>query len=78
MLHLNYKASEMAAVIACWMQTENEAAVQQMKRLKLEHAHNLHRLTQENAKLQRTLAHITVIAITLPTVFRVYRFRVLG
>ena len=54
----------MMAVVACWVQTENEAAMQQMKRLKLEHAHSLHQLAQENAKLQRTLAHIQVTLLS--------------
>lgn len=62
-LHLNNKTSD-DGVVACWVQTENEAAMQQMKRLKLEHAHSLHQLAQENAKLQRTLAHIQVVART--------------
>ena len=56
----------MTAVVACWVQTENEAAMQQVKRLKLEHAHSLHQLAQENAKLQRTLAHIQVTAVLCP------------
>lgn len=47
------------------MQTENEAAMQQMKRLRLEHAHSLQHLTEENARLQRTLAHIQVQRHTL-------------
>ena len=42
------------------LQTENEAAMQQIKRLRLEHAHSLQHLTEENARLQRTLAHIQV------------------
>ena len=51
------------AVAVSWVQTENEAAMQQMKRLKLEHAHCLHQLAQDNAKLQCTLAHIQVTTI---------------
>ncbi|DBA96689.1 TPA: hypothetical protein ACH3X1_015539 [Trebouxia sp. C0004] len=39
-------------------QTENEAAVQQIKRLKLEHAHALDQLAEDNVRLQRMLAQI--------------------
>lgn len=42
------------------MQAENEAAVQQIKRLKLEHVHSQQQLAQENVRLQRTLAQIQV------------------
>lgn len=48
-------------MLVCLMQTENEAAMQQMKRLRLEHAHSLQHLAEENARLQRTLAHIQVL-----------------
>lgn len=47
-------------MLVCLIQTENEAAMQQIKRLRLEHAHSLQHLTEENARLQRTLAHIQV------------------
>ncbi|KAL0049666.1 hypothetical protein WJX82_007177 [Trebouxia sp. C0006] len=39
-------------------QTENEAAVQQIKRLKLEHAHALDHLAEDNVRLQRMLAQV--------------------
>ncbi|KAL0032283.1 hypothetical protein WJX79_002357 [Trebouxia sp. C0005] len=39
-------------------QTENEAAVQQIKRLKLEHAHVLDQFAEDNVRLQRMLAQV--------------------
>ena len=43
------------------VQAENEAAMQQIKRLKLEQAHSQQQLAQENAGPQRTLAQTQVI-----------------
>ena len=42
------------------MQTENEAAMQQIKRLKIEHAHASTRLAEENTRMQRMLAQVQV------------------
>lgn len=46
--------------VSLLMQTENEAAVQQIKRLKLEHVHSQQQLVEENVRLQRTLAQVQV------------------
>ena len=55
------QAGDKAGLVHLMLQTENEAAMQQIKRLRLEHAHSLQHLTEENARLQRTLAHIQVM-----------------
>ena len=46
----------------CIVQVENEAAVQQLKKMKLEHVHAHDQLAEEKLRLQRALAQIQVQA----------------
>lgn len=56
------------------LQAENEAAVQQIKRMKLEHAHTQQRFAEEHARLQRGIAQRQVAAseINTPILSMVY------
>ena len=47
-------------LLFCIVQVENEAAMQQLKKMKLEHVHAHDQLTEENLRLQRALAQIQV------------------